>query len=85
ARLVADPHPDQEFFQRSDNYVLAKDGVVAHTVSSYGLHKQYHQPDDEIRLIDFGHMVDAITSMIGPVRWLANSPFVPQWKPGKKP
>ncbi len=85
ARLVADPHPDQEFFQRSDNYVLAKEGVVAHTVSSYGLHKQYHQPDDEIELIDFPHMVDAITSMVAPVRWLANSQFVAKWKPGKKP
>ncbi|MGH9532924.1 MAG: M20/M25/M40 family metallo-hydrolase [Terriglobales bacterium] len=85
ARLVADPHPGQEYLQRSDNYVLAKEGVVAHTVSSYGLHQQYHQPDDEIRLIDFGHMVDAITSMAGPVRWLANSTFVPHWKPGKKP
>jgi len=85
ALLVADPRPDQEFFQRSDNYVLAKEGVVAHTVSSYGLHKQYHQPDDEIALIDFPHMVEAITSMVDPVRWLANTSFVPQWKPGKKP
>lgn len=85
ARLVADPHPDQDFFQRSDNYVLAKEGVVAHTVSSYGLHAQYHQPDDEIELIDFAHITDAIASMIAPVRWLANSDFKPTWKPGMKP
>ncbi len=85
ARLVADPHPDQDFFQRSDNYVLAKEGVVAHTVSSYGLHPQYHQPDDEIEFIDFAHMADAITSMIAPVRWLANFDFKPAWKPGMKP
>ncbi len=85
ARLVADPHPDQDFFQRSDNYVLAKEGVVAHTVSSYGLHAQYHQPDDEIEFIDFAHMTDAIASMIAPVRWLANSDFKPAWKPGMKP
>jgi len=85
ARLVADPHPDQDFFRRSDNYVLAKEGVVAHTVSSYGLHPQYHQPDDEIELIDFAHFTDAITSMIAPVRWLANSDFKPAWKPGMKP
>jgi len=85
ALLVADPHPDQDFFRRSDNYVLAKEGVVAHTISSYGLHPEYHQPDDEIELIDFPHLVDAITSMIAPVRWLANSQFVPQWNPGKKP
>jgi Zn-dependent M28 family amino/carboxypeptidase len=30
AKLVADPHPDQNFFQRSDNYTLARQGVVAH-------------------------------------------------------
>ncbi len=85
ARLVADPHPDQDFFQRSDNYGLAKEGVVAHTVSSFGLHAEYHQPDDEIERIDFAHLTDAITSMIAPVRWLANSDFKPAWKPGMKP
>jgi len=26
AHLVADPHPEQNFFARSDNYVLAKKG-----------------------------------------------------------
>src|SRR5581483_3308937 len=31
ANLVGDPHPDQNFFARSDNYVLAKKGVVAQT------------------------------------------------------
>ncbi|HEX3083875.1 MAG TPA: M20/M25/M40 family metallo-hydrolase, partial [Pyrinomonadaceae bacterium] len=31
ARLVADPHPAQNFFQRSDNYVLARKGIIAHT------------------------------------------------------
>ena len=25
ARLVADPHPEQNFFQRSDNYALARE------------------------------------------------------------
>ena len=44
-----------------------------------------HQPDDEIKLIDFAHITDAITSMIAPVRWLANSDFKPAWKPGMKP
>src|SRR5437773_109418 len=37
ARLVADPHTEQSFFRRSDNYVLALKGIIAHTVSSYGL------------------------------------------------
>jgi hypothetical protein len=85
AKLVADPHPDQHFFQRSDNYALAQRGIVAHTVSSFGLHHDYHRPSDDISRIDFAHMEQAIQSMIVPVRWLANSSFKPQWVEGKKP
>lgn len=83
AKLVGDPHPDQQFFERSDNYVFAKAGVVAQTVSSYGLHKDYHQPSDDIAHLDFQHMDDAINSLLQPVMWLANSDFVPHWNPGK--
>jgi hypothetical protein len=85
AKLVQDPHPEQSFFTRSDNIRFARRGVVAHTVSSFGLHKEYHQVSDEIRHIDFGHMTTAIRSMLEPIRWLANSEFKPEWLPGKKP
>ncbi|HEV2882964.1 MAG TPA: M20/M25/M40 family metallo-hydrolase [Pyrinomonadaceae bacterium] len=85
ARLVPDPHPQENFFQRSDNYALARRGVVAHTVSSYGLHPEYHQPGDDIAHIDFSHMTRAINSMVAPVRWLVNSNFTPAWAEGKKP
>ena len=85
ARLVQDPHPAQKFFQRSDNYTMALEGVVAHTVSSYGLHKEYHQPSDETRRIDYLHMTESIASMVEPLAWLANSAFKPAWKPGMKP
>jgi hypothetical protein len=85
ANLVGDPHPDQHFFQRSDNYALAMKGIVAQTVSSFGLHKDYHQPTDTLAKIDWRHLDGAIASMIAPVTWLANSDFVPQWKEGQKP
>ena len=85
AKLVADPRPKQNFFQRSDNYALAKKGIVAHTVSSFGLHSDYHQPSDDVAHLDFTHMEQAIHSMLGPVEWLANSDFKPEWKEGKKP
>jgi hypothetical protein len=85
ARLVQDPRPDQDFFARSDNYVLAKKGVVAHTISSFGLHAQYHQPSDDLEHINFPHMNSAIGSLLGPVRWLVNSGFTPQWKDGGRP
>ena len=85
AHLVSDPHPSENFFQRSDNYALARKGVIAHTVSSFGLHHDYHQPSDEVRMIDFTHMTNAIASMVTPIRWLADSNFKPQWNPGSNP
>ncbi len=85
AKLVADPHPEQDFFARSDNYVLAKRGIVAQTVSSYGLHKDYHEPTDTLQKIDWRHLDRAIGSMIAPVTWLASSDFEPEWNKGQKP
>jgi Zn-dependent M28 family amino/carboxypeptidase len=85
ARLVADPHPEQQFFMRSDNFGLAQQGIVAHTVSSFGLHEDYHQPSDEVSRIDFAHMDEAIASLVAPVRWLLDSDFRPAWNPGGKP
>ena len=85
ARLVNDPHPDQQFFLRSDNIRFAQRGVVAHTVSSYGLHTDYHRPSDEIGTIDFTHMTQAIQSMLDPIRWFANATFAPKWNDGACP
>jgi Peptidase family M28 len=85
AKLVADPHPGEHFFQRSDNFALARRGVVAQTVSSYGLHSDYHRPSDDVSHLDFAHMEKAIHSMLEPVEWLANSDFRPSWANGEKP
>ncbi|MEP6850337.1 MAG: M20/M25/M40 family metallo-hydrolase [Acidobacteriota bacterium] len=85
AKLVADPHPDQKFFQRSDNITLARAGIVAQTVSSFGLHKDYHQASDEIETIDFVHMTRSINSMIKPVQWLVNTGWKPSWNEGQRP
>jgi Zn-dependent M28 family amino/carboxypeptidase len=85
AKLVADPHPEQRFFTRSDNYALATRGIVAQTVSSFGLHKDYHQPSDDLAHVDFTHMERAIQSLMRPVEWLVNSHFKPEWVEGKKP
>jgi aminopeptidase YwaD len=85
ARLVRDPHPSEGFFARSDNFVLAKKGVVAQTISSYGLHKDYHQPSDDLTHLDFKHMDVAIGSLLAPLEWLVNSDFQPKWNVGGKP
>ncbi|MGH9487043.1 MAG: M20/M25/M40 family metallo-hydrolase [Terriglobales bacterium] len=85
ARLVAGPHPAQHFFCRSDNLQLALAGVVAQTVSSFGMQPMYHRPDDDLAHLDVGLMTASITSMIAPIRNLLNSSFVPAWKPGGQP
>jgi hypothetical protein len=76
ARLVADPHPEQGFFARSDNIQLARQGIIAQTVSSFDVNRKpstYHQATDEVSTVDFAHMTDAIQSMLKPVLWLTNS------------
>ena len=85
AKLVADPHPEANFFFRSDNIVLARQRIVAQTVSSYGLHSDYHRPSDDLAHIDFKHMTAAINSMVEPVRWLVNSDFKPAWTANGRP
>src|SRR5215204_5620007 len=79
ALIVGDPHPDQNFFQRSDNYRFALRGVIAHTISSFGLHTDYHRPSDDISKVDFPFMTRSINSLIKPIRWLADSNFKPAW------
>jgi len=85
ALLGPDPYPEQHFFERSDNYSLALQGVVAHTAAGWGTPPTYHQPSDDLSHLDIAFMTRAIQSLIEPVRWLAGSDFHPQWNPGGAP
>jgi hypothetical protein len=85
AQVAGDPYPDQHFFERSDNYSLAVKGVVAHTVSGWAVTPTYHQPTDTYASLNIPFMTSAIRSLVAPLEWLANSDFVPAWKPGGKP
>jgi hypothetical protein len=85
AHLGPDLYPEQNFFQRSDNYELALKGVVAQTVSAWPVPPTYHDPSDTLEHIDFAFMDQAIGSMIEPVRWLVDSDFKPEWKAGMQP
>ncbi len=82
--LVPDPRPNQGFFQRSDNYALALRGIVAHTISSFNLHADYHRPSDEASRADSVHLAAVIAAVARATRLLADGPK-PQWKPGGKP
>ena len=85
ALLGPDPYPEQHFFQRSDNYSLALEGVVAHTAAGWGTPPTYHQPSDDLAHLDIGFMTIAIQSLVEPIRWLADSDFRPEWSPGGQP
>ena len=82
--IVPDPRPEQGFFARSDNIVFARAGIPAHTLSSFGLHADYHRPSDEVERVDFVHMAALIDAAEVMVWELARGPR-PQWHPGGRP
>jgi hypothetical protein len=82
--IVPDKRTDQDFFLRSDNIVFARLGVPAHTLSSFNMHTDYHQPSDDVSRVDFAHMARLIDVAAQGVRLLANGEK-PTWKPGGKP
>lgn len=82
--LVADPYPDQQFFFRSDNIAFARRGIVAHTLSSYNMHGDYHQVTDDVSRVDAPHMAAVINAAAQAVRLMADGEK-PAWKPDGKP
>jgi hypothetical protein len=82
--LVADPRPQEDFFERSDNIAFAQRGIPAHTISSYNMHTDYHRVTDEVRLVDAAHMAAVINATARAARLLADGP-APQWAPNGRP
>ena len=83
--IVADKRLDQQFFMRSDNIAFAERGIVAHTLSSYNMHNDYHEPSDDVAHIDFAHMTRLVDVAVRAARLLADTPTKLQWKPGGQP
>lgn len=85
ASIGPDRYPKENFFERSDNYQLARKGVVAQTISAWPVPPTYHQPTDDLAHLDLPFMIEVIQSLAGPIDWLANSDFKPEWNPGGQP
>lgn len=85
ALIAKDPYPDEHFFERSDNYSLALQGIVAHTVSGWAVVPTYHQPTDTVANLNIPFMTSAIQSLIAPLRAVANGSDTPQWRAGGRP
>ena len=82
--IVADKRLDQQFFMRSDNIAFAMKGIPAHTLSTFNLHRDYHQVTDDVSKADFVHMAGVINAAARAARLLANGPK-PEWKAGGRP
>jgi len=83
--IVPDPRPAQRFFERSDNIDFARRGIPAHTLSTFNLHRDYHQVTDGPETMDTEHMARVIDAALIALRTLANAPDVPRWHPGGRP
>ena len=85
ALVGPDPYPEQNFFERSDNFALAQRGIVAHTVSGWATIPTYHTPEDTIANINFDFMTQAIQSLVAPLSAVAEGDFTPVWAEGGRP
>lgn len=85
ALIAPDLYPEQNFFERSDNYQLALQGIVAHTISGWAVTPTYHMADDTVANLNLPFMTAAIQSLVEPLRWLASGDFTPQWTADGRP
>ena len=85
AKIGPDLYPEQNFFQRSDNFQLALRGVVAQTISAWPVTPTYHAASDDLAHVDLDLMDHTIDSLARPIVWLLDADYRPAWMPGKRP
>ncbi|ATY33259.1 M28 family metallopeptidase [Sphingomonas psychrotolerans] len=91
--LTPDPAPEQASFVRSDHYSFVRAGIPAVSlepgpagpgkaaVEEFGA-KHYHQPSDEVGLVDFGQGVRFVKLNYAIARALADADQRPLWNKG---
>ena len=77
--IVADPRPEQRFFQRSDNIAFVQRGIVGQSLSSYCLHDDYHRVSDEIDTLDFAHLTAGTKEALRALRLIVDGTLTPAW------
>lgn len=82
--IVPDSRPSLNFFNRSDNAAFARAGIPAHTLSSFNLHSDYHQPSDDVSKVDFDHMSRMI-NIAAKALWVLTEGPAPRWFDGQRP
>jgi hypothetical protein len=87
---IADPVPEQNLFDRSDNVSFAAKGIPAPTygpgMTSFDeeIRKYYHQVSDNVETLDFDYLAKYFLSYALLVRRVANMDEAPFWTPGDK-
>ena len=81
--IKPDGRAEMGFFRRSDNVPFAQEGVVAQTLSSYGMHTDYHKVTDEWDTLDYEHMTRAASLCLAAVRTLVHGDWAPKWNEGE--
>ena len=85
---IADPVPEQNLFDRSDNVHFARNGIPAPTYSmgltafDEEIQKFYHQVTDEPDTIDYEYVTKYIRSFVKAAFDIANRNEAPFWLPG---
>ncbi|MEO0478659.1 MAG: M20/M25/M40 family metallo-hydrolase [Planctomycetota bacterium] len=72
----------EQLFFASDNAPFARAGVIAHSISAGTLHRDYHQPNDEVDRIDHEHMAAVVLGLIEVVKDFSTRDRMPVWAEG---
>ena len=89
-KAIKDPVPQENLYERSDNYNFAKKGVPAVdfapgvTAFDAEIMKYYHQPADEVGSLSFGYLVRFYRAFVYANYLIANGEKVPTWTAGDK-
>ena len=79
----ADPRPSLNLFQRSDNIVFVKEGIVGQTLSTGGDNPNYHKVTDEVDTMDFEHLTESARLALRIANALADGSVTPSWREGE--
>jgi hypothetical protein len=88
--LKGDPAPEQNLYERSDNFNFAVKGVPAVNISpglkafDQDIFKYYHQPSDEVSSLNFHYLTKFYKAYLYATWLVANDAQVPAWMPGDK-
>jgi len=89
-KLTGDPVPEQNLYERSDNYNFAAKGIpavdFAPGIKAFDaeLNKYYHQPPDEVGSLDFNYLLKFYRAYVYSAHLIANDPQRLVWKAGDK-